>query len=213
MDLIHAPEDYKRIMRGEKPLPINNIKDKDSAEQSVQGKDDTQFVPFIRWRGTIDTKIGENSAAVRSGFCAIRSPEFPFDGVDLKNKYNALEIVCRSDGRVYTVNLKVSSYFPDDLYQAIIAVKPTHPKKENICKETGGEFAQLVMPFRDFMLTSGGRAREVQRELDGGVRIEHIGITIMDGEDGDFEFDLARIRAINFYHNEILGEDDEYAPY
>jgi hypothetical protein len=112
------------------------------------------------------------------------------------------------------VNLKVSSYFPDDLYQSFIKIPPTNldENKKNVCP-TAGAFSRVILPFNRFILTSGGRMREVQRTLDGGVRIETIGLTLMDGQDGDFEFDLARVRAINYFYGEVLGEDDEDAPY
>lgn len=149
----------------------------------------------------------------RSGFCAIRAPQFPFNGVNLSARYNALEFTCRSDGRMYVVCVTVSSYLPDDMYQGIIDISPTHPPGHFVNKETGGKFSRVIIPFRNFALTSAGRERERQRELDGGAKLETIGITLMDGKNGDFEFDLARIRAVNYYDGEILGEDDEDAPY
>lgn len=151
--------------------------------------------PFIRWTGNIDTRIGPKSRAKRSGFCALRCPEFPF-GVPLSN-YNALELKCKSDGRVYTVNLKVSSYFPDDLYQALITVE----------KQKGNDFLTVVLPFSDFTLTSSGVIRETQRYLDGGIHLENLGLTIMDDNDGPFQFDLARIRAVNYVDGVIVGDD------
>jgi Complex I intermediate-associated protein 30 (CIA30) len=40
-------------------------------------------------------------------------------------KWNGLEITCRSDGRPYTLHLKVQSYIPDDLYQCVLHIPPT----------------------------------------------------------------------------------------
>lgn len=111
------------------------------------------------------------------------------------------------------MNLIVASYFPDDMYQGIIDEAPTHPPGTLICDRSGGPFSKVILPFQSFVLTSAGRERDVQRKLDGHIRIETIGITLMDGVDGDFEFDLARIRAVNYFDGEILGEDDEDAPY
>lgn len=177
-----------------------------SNENEIQNQQQQQQTngeqPFIRWNGNIDTRIGPSSRAKRSGFCALRCPEFPF-GIPLGSKYNALEINCRTDGRVYTVNLKVSSYFPDDLYQALITVDEEQTQMNN-----KSEFLTLVLPFSDFVLTSGGLMRENQRYLDGGVHLEHLGFTIMDGKDEPFSFDLARIRSVNYLDGVIVGDDE-----
>ena len=51
--------------------------------------------PYIRWYGNLNTTIGLESKVQRSGFCAIRSPIFPFDGASLQGLYSFLEITCR----------------------------------------------------------------------------------------------------------------------
>lgn len=201
MTLIASSEDFQRYKRGEE------------LSYSLPSEGDDAFTPFIRWNGTLDTNIGETSKVQRSGFCAIRAPQFPFSGVNLGASYNALEFTVRSDGRMYTACLTISSYFPDDMYQGIIDIEATHKPGVFINKETGGKFSKVILPLRSFALTSAGREREIQRRLDGGVRLETVGITLMDGVDGEFEFDLARIRAVNYYDGDILGEDDEDAPY
>lgn len=107
LQLIRSSRDLKNVVEGKDPEPIaGNAQQPDAAEQG--------FTPFIRWKGTLDTRIGEGSRVKRSGFCAIRTPEFLF-GADLT--YNALELKLRSDGRQYFVNLHVNSMFPGDLYQ------------------------------------------------------------------------------------------------
>jgi len=120
-----------------------------------------------------------------------------------------LEIVCRTDGRTYTVNLQVSSFFPGDMYQGYINLPPTHPDKSKICPDTGGGFERLVLPFNKFALTAYGRMREIQRELDNNVEVQHVGFTIMDGQDGDFQLDLSRIRAVNFDGYSIRGDEGD----
>lgn len=182
--LIHKPEDLPSMGR--------------SASSS------SEFTPFIRWRGRIDTTVGLRSPANRSGFAALRSPVFPLDGANLRGLYNALEIVCRSDGRLYTVNLKVSTSIPDDMYQGqILASSVEYDASGNL----SSKFDRLTMPFIDLRLTSMGRDREVFRQLDDNVCIESIGIALMDGNDGDFQFDLARIRAVNLYEGRVFEKE------
>jgi len=225
--------------------------------------------PFLRWSGKLNTEINRHSQLARnitrSGFAAIFTPEFPL-GAPLGNKYKALEICCRTDGRTYAVNLKVESYFPEDMYQGFISGTgkntiitdkaaeniltdaddnaKTHENTKTSVDEAAEEqpildvrehlktrqqiisskdpnnhpyhghppagFQRLILPFKDFALTSRGRMRYTQRDLDGSVNIESIGFTLMDANDGDFCFDLVSLRAVNIMGGEVVGtkEDD-----
>ena len=221
--------------------------------------------PFLRWSGKLSTEINRHSHlarnVTRSGFAAIFTPEFPL-GAPLGNKYKALEICCRTDGRTYAVNLKVETYFPEDMYQGFIsgtgqntATIDKATEKTPMDADDNGEntisvdeqgeeqpildvrehlksrqkiissqdpnnhpyhghppagFQRLILPFKDFALTSRGRMRHTQRDLDGSVNIESIGFTLMDGKDGDFCFDLVSLRAVNIMGGEVVGtkEDD-----
>lgn len=227
LKLVRTSDDYKRLMAGQDPIPIFSTDRRDIDEETFGGDtgDDRniesnheaasetdksgrlQFVPFVRWKGTLDTRVNQAVSNVqRSGFCNIRSPEYPFSGADLGGRFNGLEIMCRSDGRPYSMNLKVESLIPDDLYQCFINIPPTIEPGTPICPETGGKFDRVVLLFQHFVVTSGGRMRARQRDLDTSIKIQSIGITLMDGVDGDFEFDLARIRAINYDDTGVIGE-------
>lgn len=174
-----------------------------------KAQEDAELRAFLRWTGNLDTTVGLRSTAHRSGFAALRSPQFPMDGANLRGLFDALEIVCRSDGRKYTVNLKVSTSIPDDIYQGQIQ------SDGGLLDEQGhltGPFETFVMPFSDFRPTSMGRPREVLRQLDDNVCIESVGLALMDDRDGEFQFDLARIRAVNLLQGIVYeGEADKNA--
>jgi len=238
----------------------------------ARGDNNTNTIspPFLRWSGKLNTEINRHSHLARnitrSGFAAIFTPEFPF-GAPLGNKYRALEICCRTDGRTYAVNLKVESYFPEDMYQGFISSTGQKTNNDKVATEKNladvddnaeandntqtpfdgqeGEqpildvrehlkarqkiissqdpnnhpyhghppsgFQRLILPFKDFALTSRGRMRYTQRDLDGSVNIESIGFTLMDGKDGDFCFDLVSLRAVNIMGGEVVGTKEEDA--
>ena len=217
MTLLYTSDDYKQYTRGLAPISlldrIDEVRQHENDRLATNASDvdddiSNKFVPFVRWKGEIDTRIKEGSDIQRSGFCSIRSPEFPFSGLDLEGRYNGLELMCRSDGRQYSFMLKVESLIPGDMYQCAIRIPPTIPPETEICTETGGIFDKCVLLFDHFFVTHSGRMRVKQRDLDNSIRIQSIGITLMDGRDGPFEFDLARIRAVNFDERGVIGEAD-----
>ncbi len=220
-NLVRTRDDYKNIMKGmdlahdisqwDKTENKNDEDDSwEEAEEKSGNKHDSEemFMPFVRWQGSIDTRVNKEKKVQRSGFCTIFSPEFPMGGVDLGGRYNGLEIMCRSDGRPYSLNLKVESFIADDLFQCFINIPPTIQPGSQICPATGGKFDRVVFLFQHFVATAGGRLRARQRALDNSIKIQSIGITLMDGADGDFEFDLSRIRAVNFDESGVIGEAD-----
>ena len=182
----------------------DNIICNNGGGDSLQAKNNG-FMPFIRWKGMIDTTVGMQSDVSRSGFAALRSAQFAFDGANLSGMYDHLEIVCRPDDRRYTVNVKVVSSIPGDVYQGNI-IGTTTRQRSVVGDEngSGGGFDTLVLPFRSFGCYSGGRQRQIQRNLDNDVKIESIGIALMDGKSGGFTFDLARVRAVNLYENSVF---------
>jgi hypothetical protein len=254
----------------------SNMEFKEGAKEddNDSGTSSSISPPFLRWTGSLSTKINKKSHLARnitrSGFAAILSPECPFSA-PLGNKYKALEIGCRTDGRTYAVNLHVETMFPEDMYQGFIVgggseeqqkihdkrdiqilidpsndadtsmtsvqegrkglkvpaldsldirthlknrQKVAYKKDPNNHPYTGFPplgFQKLILPFRDLALTSRGRMRVTQRDLDGAVNIESIGFTLMDGHDGDFCFDLVSLRAVNMLQGEIVGTVEEDA--
>jgi hypothetical protein len=223
LGLVQTPEDYQCIRRGEPSLSMLDPTIIKEFSTPVEGEDtdgeqgEVSFTPFVRWKGSIDTRINPSQESnleepgkniQRSGFCAIRSSEFPYGGVDLGGRYNGLEITCRSDGRPYSVNLKCESFIQDDMFQTFISIPPTIESSEEEDIISGGRFDQVILLFRHFIVTSGGRVRANQRELDNAIKIQSIGFTLMDGVDGDFQFDLAKIRAVNYDEMGVIGEVD-----
>mmetsp|Transcript_23836 Transcript_23836/g.27464 ORF Transcript_23836/g.27464 Transcript_23836/m.27464 type:complete len:268 (-) Transcript_23836:67-870(-) len=176
----------------------DNKKNEDADSDKIENQLDRSF---LRWEGKIDTRVAKGSQASRSGFCAIRSPDFIFNGINLKDRYNALELTCRVDSRNYTINLKPLSFIPDDLYQGQINHDSSFSSENNsssLMFDHEDEWQTLVLPFDDFALTAFGRLRAMQRPMrEDGVQLINIGLMIADGHDGDFRFDLAKIRAIN----------------
>ena len=199
-----------------------DIDDENSKVDQDRALENEMASPFIRWQGNIDTRISPDSRAKRSGFCAIRCPQFPFGGIPLGDKYNALEVRCRTDGRAYTVNLKVQTYFPDDLYQSMITVKSKEveeikstkrlsesdqPLSSSSSDDDKDGFISIILPFQDFLLTSHGMPKSQQRTLDS-LQLQHLGLTLMDGVDGPFTFDLKRIRLVNYsYRDGVIVND------
>jgi hypothetical protein len=192
--------------------------------------------PFLRWTGHLDTTIGMSSRAQRSGFAALKSPEFSIgNGANLRGAYSALEIVCRTDGRVYTVQLQIGGTLMSpssggdgvNVFKGHIDVEATTPSNTttNYIGEQGDDYGNedqqqlqqhqqpqqywdvLYLPFADFSLSDKKSSND--RQLDDKVCIESIGFTLMDGKDGPFCFDLARIRAVNFYNGGGVWEGIE----
>jgi len=91
---------------------------------TIELKEPDSSPPYIRWRGNLSTKVDRQSHlarnVTRSGFASVMTPEIPLSA-PLENRYQALEICCRTDGRTYAVNLHCETYFPDDIYQGFIA--------------------------------------------------------------------------------------------
>eukprot|EP00977_Amphora_coffeiformis_P005702 scaffold1211_cov169-Amphora_coffeaeformis.AAC.1 len=241
-----ATEEEETEARIEKEHTEGADDDDDESEESIEKQLWNTKRPFLRWYGNLDTTVGLESKAQRSGFAALRSPTFHMGGANLRGAYTALEVTCRTDGRVYTINLQVSTSLPNDTFQGMIDVPPT----------PSGRWDRLYLPFTEFGFLGssghGGRgfaprkvaSRIINEEetyemdeatksdhrqqhfrrrnaahrkgleigapeqesvqLDNKIIIESIGFTLMDRHDGPFQFDLAQIRAVNFFEDEVF---------
>ena len=168
--------------------------DEDDDEEESSLLHIPQDLPHLRWEGSVDTTVGLESKFDRAGFAALRSPEFAFGGVNLMGSFDALEVICRSDSRVYTINLTVDSIIPNDIYQGRIVTNRYDGSDSDISLDDR-PWDVLYLPFQEF--GSGGR------RLENNVRLESLGFTLMDGKDGPFQFDLARVRAVNFFQGRV----------
>ena len=189
---VSSQRDLDRHVSGE--AIQDSIEEEDTTQSEHDAKSD--FTPFLRWEGTLDTSVGLQNQAQRSGFAAIRSPTFAFDGANLQGLYNAFEVTCRTDGRLYTLNLEIASFMPNDIYQGHI---PALSNKRGQNDSNSNTFEKIIMPLTSFDLTSSGRKRAMYVQLDDEISVESVGVVLMDGQNGDFQFDLARIRAVNVH--------------
>ena len=191
------------------PTASSVQEDSPPEEQEAQSEeeDEENFTPYIRWYGNLDTHVPLSTKAQRSGFSALRSPEFAFDGADLQGYYNGLEIQCRERiPRIWNVQVKLNSIIEGDIYQGTIVFDQlpelpagTVPNQENRVDDDDEKrpFETFVLMFENLLQTAYGRPRHIQRELTGGIKINSIGFALMDGVDGPFELDVARVRAVN----------------
>ena len=87
----HQLQSIENLQQTDFDTVQKSIADDDSDDESIE----LLPRPYIRWYGNLNTTIGLESKVQRSGFCAIRSPVFPFDGASLQGLYSYLEIQCR----------------------------------------------------------------------------------------------------------------------
>merc|ERR1740124_958224 len=162
---------------------------------------------FLRWEGKVDTRLGENTRADRSGFAALKSPSFNGAATFQGLPYNAIEVTCRTtsvEERDYVFNIEVTSLNPEiELYQNILSV----PASGNT------NFIRVISLLDEFEFFKGDYQNDLIENLEHGIEIDSLGLTLMDGVDGDFSLDIAQFRLINYYEDKILGEEDAEAPY
>lgn len=145
-----------------------------TAEEVAVGSAGTAHGVFS---GTIS--LARTGKVKHSGYCAIVSERLA-EPIDLEG-FEALEMRVRTDGRIYMVNMTMDTMM-DDLYQGYIMLE-------------GGEWHTLELPFDRFLLTSRGRARDVQRKMDVDQMLS-FGITLADQQEGPFSLEIEYIKAL-----------------
>ena len=168
---------------------------------------------FLKFTGTVSLECAPGKDLFRTGYCAMRSPMFE-PALDL-DVFEGLRMRVRTDGRAYSVNVKVDSIVDEDLYQGFVLVPSSFGdakeggdgggdtgveglEEEDEEDEGNAPWVEVELPFRNLILTYGGSPKVEQRKLERGdkVRLQSIGITIADGVEGDFRFDLQEVKAV-----------------
>ncbi|KAJ3108555.1 Cation channel sperm-associated protein 3 [Phlyctochytrium planicorne] len=140
----------------------------------------------VLW-GKLSTEVPQGTKLKRSGYAGIKSKERPltlfsrprFDTSD----FRYLAVRAKSDNRQWFVNLQTDGIYPTHLWQ------------HRLHFEKPGEWETVLIPFRDFVLTSHGYVQPLQMEMDRS-RIKTVGFSIVR-QDGDFRMELDWIRAVN----------------
>lgn len=205
-----------KVITSHEQLDQESMNDSSGNLKVTSTNSNESFRPFIRWQGKLDTRIGETSKVERSGFCAIKSPSFgsaaSFNGFG----YNAMEVTCRaSSNRDFTINVEISNMMPGlELYQNTLSIPEAWIEdNKRMIRVAPDGFVNIITPLKEFQSIARNRVKDLHKNISLGAEVDSIGVILKDRIDGNFTFDLAKVRLINFYHGEILGEEDEDAPY
>ena len=146
--------------------------------------------------GTCNTRLPDGYKASTSGYCGIRSRVRPITLFHIPrfdvSLFRYLLIRAKGDENTYFINIQTDSMFPTFLYQHRLKFK------------SPGTFETILIPFRDFILTSGGTIQPNQLQMDTS-KIKTIGISILR-QDTDFCLELDSIKAFNT--KETYGDYD-----
>ena len=174
-------------------------------------RDDHGAPTGVVFRGTTACATdGMGEGTKRSGFCGVQWPipalaqdVMDLDTLALKFRVPDDAADAADDGastgagagavagkeeppaRRFIITVKPESSILDDLYQGVVVP----PRR-------GGDWVVAELPFEAFKLTGRGRVKHHQRELDAR-RIEAVGVTVADGEDGPFALELAWVKALD----------------
>lgn len=132
--------------------------------------------------GVVDfvDQSGSAEATARGGFAAFRTKAD--ERVRNFSAFDGLELRVKTDGRVYTLNVKCADYPADALWQCKIVTLPN-------------KWVTIGIPFRDLVLTRRGRI-EPERTPVSSEAIAGVGILLADGKNGPFKFEVQWARAV-----------------
>ncbi|ETV90289.1 hypothetical protein H310_14889 [Aphanomyces invadans] len=117
---------------------------------------------------------------VRSGYCAIRGnvPRHL-----MLHGYEGLAMRIKTDGRVYRINAQADSWNPHDLFMGFLKAPPN-------------EWVEAELKFSDFILTSRGYTQVDDPSKLNPSKLAKIGIALADDKEGEFEFAIEWIKAV-----------------
>mmetsp|Transcript_15857 Transcript_15857/g.24675 ORF Transcript_15857/g.24675 Transcript_15857/m.24675 type:complete len:157 (-) Transcript_15857:1284-1754(-) len=121
---------------------------------------------------------GKKVTSAKGGFAAFSSKSATFEK-DI-DEFNALILRIKTDGRLYFLNLRTEALGHGDVYQAPI-------------EAPAGHWADVKVPITQFVLTSRGLINLSEARMNWR-KVTSVGISIMDGNDGAFEFEIDSIR-------------------
>jgi NADH dehydrogenase [ubiquinone] 1 alpha subcomplex assembly factor 1 len=128
--------------------------------------------------GVVDYK--NTNPDSRGGFAAFRTK--PDERERDLDKFQALEMRIKTDGRRYIVNLKAQDHSPEHLWQMAVMAEPH-------------AWTTVAVPFSQLVLTRRGRVDIAQSPLNRS-RLNGFGILLADGHNGPFKFEIQWLRAI-----------------
>ncbi|KAH6574590.1 hypothetical protein BASA61_000591 [Batrachochytrium salamandrivorans] len=146
--------------------------------------------------GTLSTELPPKAEFNRSGYAGIRSKEAPLTlfhrpKIDT-SMFRYLAVRARGDGNQWFVNLRTDSIYASYVWQ------------HRLFFQRPGEWETVMIPFRDFILTSHGFVQPNQMGINR-EGIKTLGFSILR-QPGDFSMEIDWIKAMNTPYT--LGDFD-----
>ncbi|KAL5033971.1 hypothetical protein BDV3_003590 [Batrachochytrium dendrobatidis] len=146
--------------------------------------------------GTLSTELPPKATFNRSGYAGVRSKElqpiiFHKPKIDA-SMFRYLAIRAKGDKNQWFINLRTTSIYPTYVWQ------------HRLYFQRPGEWETIMIPFRDFILTSHGFVQPHQIAMDRSA-IKTVGLSILR-QPGDFSVEIDWIKALNT--DQTLGDMD-----